>query len=226
MKEKEKPSERERRDWVIILIILLFGFLCVILAGERAVRFSPDWKLNTNMMSNLDPDSNFLTDKPVNLYEPLNPAILTQPAWASLFLTPGAVFETGTPLPPPTNTPLGTNTPLPTLYLSPTALLPSPTNTLVYFPPPPLPTSTPKKPPPPTATTPPTLTPTTPPMLTPTTPPTLIPTVPPPIADLQITKTDGVVVYKANDILNYTIVVTNNGPSGVTNATVQDTLTS
>jgi uncharacterized repeat protein (TIGR01451 family) len=45
-----------------------------------------------------------------------------------------------------------------------------------------------------------------------------------PRADLSITKTDGVISVKPNDALTYTIVVSNNGPSGVTGATVTDTM--
>lgn len=43
-------------------------------------------------------------------------------------------------------------------------------------------------------------------------------------SDLAITKTDGVSTYVPGNSLTYTIVVTNNGPSDVTNATVTDNL--
>src|SRR5438477_120148 len=43
-----------------------------------------------------------------------------------------------------------------------------------------------------------------------------------PIADLVITKTDGVLTVNANGSTTYTVVVTNNGPSDVTNAPVTD----
>lgn len=42
--------------------------------------------------------------------------------------------------------------------------------------------------------------------------------------DLAITKTDGLTEITLNSLLTYTIVVTNNGPTAVTNATVADTL--
>ena len=106
-----KEVEHERRDWIIILIILLFGFLCVLLAGDWALRFSSRWTLNTDMGSNLNPDSDFLTNRPVNLFEPLDPAILTQPVWLDVFLTPGASFLTRTPQPTFTSTPTITGTP-------------------------------------------------------------------------------------------------------------------
>ena len=44
-----------------------------------------------------------------------------------------------------------------------------------------------------------------------------------PAADLSITKTDGVVAVTPGGITTYTIVVTNNGPSAVTGATITDT---
>ncbi|NWG00533.1 MAG: IPTL-CTERM sorting domain-containing protein, partial [Thermoanaerobaculaceae bacterium] len=44
-----------------------------------------------------------------------------------------------------------------------------------------------------------------------------------PEADLAITKTDGTTTYTPGGTLTYTIVVTNNGPSDVTGATVTDT---
>ena len=144
MNGKGKTSEHERRDWIIILIVLLFGFLCVILAGERAIRFAPNWKLDTNMQSNLDPDSDFLTNKPVGYHGPLDPSILTQPSRINVFQTPCAFFETRVPQ-VPTNTPTVTNTPIPTLFFSPTAIRPSPTSTSVIFPP--FPTSTRTSPP-------------------------------------------------------------------------------
>ena len=45
-----------------------------------------------------------------------------------------------------------------------------------------------------------------------------------PQADLAITKTDGVASVSAPGTTTYTIVVTNNGPSNVTGATVSDVL--
>ena len=44
------------------------------------------------------------------------------------------------------------------------------------------------------------------------------------VADLSITKTDGVASATAGGSTTYTIVVTNNGPSGVTGATISDVL--
>lgn len=246
MNGKGKASEHERRDWIIILIVLLFGFLCVIIAGEQAIRFSPNWKLDTNMQSNLDPDSDFLTNKPVGYHGALDPAILTQPSWINVFLTPGAFFETRVPQ-VPTNTPTGTNTPIPPLFFTPTAI--RPTSTSFIFPP--IPTSTRTSPPAtsvvsptrtpintatqtpvhsPTATGTATQTPSPSPTATRTAtqtpspsptatniPPTLIP------VDLSITKTDGATTYRENSSVTYAIVVSNSaGPNAVNGALVTD----
>lgn len=147
MAQQEKAPERERRDWIIILIILLIGFLCVILAGGWAIRFAPTWKLDTNMGSKIDPNSVFLTSRPSGFIEPLDPSILTQPAWINLFLTPGASVPTSAPVTSlPTNTSVATITAISTIIPpTNTPAGPSPTNTSIYFPPP---TNTPKPPPP------------------------------------------------------------------------------
>jgi hypothetical protein len=155
-----KASEQERRDWFIIPLILGIGFLCVIIAGQWALRFSPSWKLNADMDSNLDPNSDFLTRRPNGFIEPIDPSILTEPVWINLFLTPGASLLTGTPFPQAkitssfttttstiTQAPFKTSTP--TRIASATNInivIASPTNTFVYYPP----TSTPQ--PKPTAT--------------------------------------------------------------------------
>lgn len=209
--QQGKTAERERRDWIIILVILLFGFLCLFLAGGWAIRLAPSWKLDTNMRSNLDPDSDFLTNRPVSYYEPLDPSILTQPVWADIYLTPGAVFPTR--VPPLTNTPAGTNTPLPAIVNSPTAtrlpsgtpttILPTPTQTSIFFPPA-TSTATPR----PSAST-------------PVTPATTQPSAP--TANLRITMSDGTSTYTVGGTLTYTITASHmGGATNVNGATVTD----
>lgn len=203
--QQGKTAERERRDWIVILVILLFGFLCLFLAGGWAVRFDPSWKLDTNMKSNLDPDSDFLTNRPVGYFEPLDPSILTQPVWANIYLTPGAVFQTRTPPPPPpTNPPTGTNTPFPTLASSPTATrLPSSTPVVIL----PSPTRTPSNAPPVT--------------FTPVTPATTQPSAQ--TANLRITMVDNTTTYTVGGTITYTITASHmGGPTNVNGATVTD----
>jgi uncharacterized repeat protein (TIGR01451 family) len=198
--------EKERRDYgIIIILILLLGFICIILASGWALRFAPSWKLNTNMGSNLDPNSDFLTSQPVGFLEPLDPSILTQPAWIDIFLTPGISLSTRTPLPTSTATlvPVKTSTPVPTLFVPATntlvVVVVRPTNTQIYYPPPPS-TSTPQS----TASD--------------------TPVAPLPSADMQISKTDGVTTYNPSGTLTYTVTVRNNGADAVTGAVVTDNI--
>jgi hypothetical protein len=78
MKPKKSKPERERnerQDWAIVLAILLIGLCCVAGAGQYALRLAPNWMLDADMGSNLDLNSEFLTSKPVDFFEPLDPAI-------------------------------------------------------------------------------------------------------------------------------------------------------
>src|SRR6476620_7822612 len=143
-----KVPEQERRDWIMIPLILGIGFLCVIIAGQWALRFSPSWKLNANMDSMLDPNSDFLTHRPSGFIEPVDPSILTEPVWINLFLTPGGTFPARTLIPgtegtsfrtpttPQTQTPLKTSTTVNLASATNTQVISaSPTNTFVYYPP-------------------------------------------------------------------------------------------
>jgi hypothetical protein len=140
-----RVPEREQRDWFLIPLILGIGFLLVILAGGWALRFSPHWMLNADMASNLDPNRDFLTRRPGGLIEPVDPSILTAPIWINLYLTPGAKFSTGTPVPgtdgksliDPTATqaPSQTSTLISVAATHTHIIIVSPTNTFVPFPP-------------------------------------------------------------------------------------------
>src|SRR5215207_4260173 len=131
-----KVPEHEGRDWAIIAVIILIGFLCVLLAGYWALRFAPSWQLTADMGSKLDPLSDFLTRRPGGFVEPVDPSILTQPVWINVFLTPGAIFSTRPP----------NATTTPAFFLTPTRIASAThtgvfvasatnTSTLVYFPP-------------------------------------------------------------------------------------------
>ncbi len=130
-----KAIDRERLDWtVVVIIILVIGLVCVIVAGQLALRFSPAWQLATNMESHLDPNSNYLTSRPSGFIEPVDSSILTQPGWID-FLTPGVSIITSTPFPTITVT----SSASPTMVSSETAthtaiVAASPTNTLVFIP--------------------------------------------------------------------------------------------
>ena len=201
-----KEIEHERRDWVIVFVILLLGLLCVFLASGLALRFAPSWQLNTNMGSDLNPNGDYLT-RPSGVVEAIDSAIQTPPVWMGFFLTEGAVVPTRIRM-TPTPAPLATSTrvvPSATRYSTGT-----PTNTLVYVP------FTP------TATSKPAFTKTSAPTSTATPAPTAIATNIPLFADLQITLTDNSVDYNPNGSIQYTIVVSNSpsSPSGATGASL------
>ena len=230
-----KVPEHEGRDWAIIAVIILIGFVCVLLAGYWALRFAPSWQLTADMESKLDPNSDFLTRRPGGFVEPVDPSILTQPVWINVFLTPGAIFSTR---PPNAST-------TPALFLTPTRIASATqifvasathTSTLVYFPPTRTATSYPANTRTPIFTSAPTnastatmytstftatATPTT------TSTPSYTPTnITPPEADLQITKDDNATTYVSNGTLTYTVTVANSGPSAVVGAVIADNIPS
>lgn len=215
-----KTIERERHDWIIIPIILVIGFLFVMVAGQWALRFSPRWQLDANMESNLDPNSDFLTNQPNGFIEPVDPSILTQPGWINVFLTPGAAFVTGTPPLAASPTLPATPTMIPQVT-STTEITAIPTSTVISLPWIPTPTSKPPNTNHPTETYTPTSTATATPTATQTPTPT---DTTPPIADLQIIKNDGASTYVANGTLTYTLTITNAGPSGIVDAVVTDNI--
>jgi hypothetical protein len=141
-----KAPEGERRDWLIVLLILLFGFLCILIAGQWALRFAPRWSLNTDMESGLDPNSAFLTRRPGGFIEPIDSGILTPPAWIDVFLTPGAIFPTRAMPLTSTSTSAQPTATFPVVVSATGGIVvtASPTNTSVFLPPPP--SSTPRPP--------------------------------------------------------------------------------
>jgi hypothetical protein len=144
-----KEFEHERPDWIIVTIILVIGFLCVIAAGQLALRFAPFWQLPASMDSRIDPDSGSPLGQPDGSIPPVGAGILTRPAWMDVYLTPGATFVTGTPIPPATSTrvssPTSTRMSTATDTARPTQ---SPTNTFIYIPPSRTPTALPTDVPP------------------------------------------------------------------------------
>lgn len=172
--------KRERRDWTLLIFIIPLGIFLIIIVGQIAVRLAPNWSVNADMNSNLEPDPN--AAQPFALLQPILPQILTPMAWMENYLTPGAAiyfppFMTLEPTVTPTPTEAAptqvSDTPAPTASETPSPTSTSATGTAS-------PTDTPEGTEPPgggggSSTPPPTTSPTTP----PTTPP---PTTPPPTA--------------------------------------------
>ena len=225
-----KRSEGERRGWTLVVVFLLIGLLCVIVAGNLAIRFAPHWTLQADVRSRLNPDSAYFTAQPGFVLPPLDPAILTPPVWINVFLTPGQIIPTRTSK--ATATP-GEITAEPTQPLPTTSQTATPIPTFIYF------TATQTSRPAATITSEPptfvmqTSSPTATGILKP--PHTSTSTLPvstaltpsnTPLsqADLQITKSNGVLAYAPGSTLTYTVVVSNNGPGNVRSAVVSDAI--
>lgn len=193
-----KADNHERRDRSLLIFIVPMALLLMMIVGQVAIRVLPRWSVNVGMRSNLDPDT--ASARPVSLFQPLLPQILTPMSWAESFLDPGqqisfppfvVIEPTSTPSPLPVSptatqpTAIPTD-PSPTSTTSPT-ITASPIPTTPYVPPPTSTTNPPDDPsdPPPTPSptntpTPlPTDTPTPTPSATDTPTPTPSPTVPP-----------------------------------------------
>lgn len=213
-----KRSDGERSGWILVAVFLLIGLLCVIAAGNLAVRFAPRWTLQANMRSRLNPDSAYSTSLPGYVLPPMDPAILTPPIWINVFLTPGEKVPTRTPKAMATP---GEVTAGPTHIPSMTVATASPTGTFIYF------TATPSpRPGTPVTVKPGTSTATQASGAT-SLPPTVIVTTslppsntPVPQADLQIEIDDGVSTYSAGNTLTYTVLVSNKGSGNINGAVV------
>ncbi len=182
-----RMSERDRRDWSLLVFIVPLGILLMLIAGQFAMRIIPQWILNTGMGSSLEVET---AGGQMAIIQPLfNIQILTPYSWQNTYLTPNA--DSGFSFPPfvvlepsatpsPTEVPPSTETATPpptTVSPSPSATTVTPSATVVVTattPPPPEDTSTPP-------TDIPTDIPTTSPTVSPTVSPTISPTAPPPI---------------------------------------------
>ena len=87
-------GKNERRGWILVAVLLLIGLLCVILAGNLAIRFAPRWSVQADMRSRINLDGAYYTPQPSYNLPPLDPAILTPPVWINFFLTPGQSIPT------------------------------------------------------------------------------------------------------------------------------------
>ena len=137
-----RRTERDRRDWSLLVFVVPLGILLMLLAGQLAMRIIPWWILNADMRSALSVDGQAA---PIPLF---NAQILTPFAWQDTYLTPsvgdGFVYPPFIVIEPsvvigtlPTNVPGTTSTPQAPI---PTATQPRSTATLNS--PPPLRTAT------------------------------------------------------------------------------------
>ena len=148
-----RMSERDRRDWSLLVFIVPLGILLMLIAGQFAMRIIPQWILNTGMGSSLEVET---AGGQMAIIQPLfNIQILTPYSWQNTYLTPNA--DSGFSFPPfvvlePSATPSPTGVPpstetatLPPTTVSPSATTVTPSATVVVTAttPPPQDTSTP-----------------------------------------------------------------------------------
>lgn len=217
-------TNRERRDWTLIIFIIPIGIILMMIAGRIAVRIVPQWSVNADMESLLDPQ--IAPKQQVGFVQPVLPEILTPLGWFDTFLTPNSDSGSDIVFPPfvvfePTSTPSPTTSPepSPTVTETPTASAspsPSPSPTTVTTVPSATKTKDPDKTPKPPTATPPTATPptATPPPITSTIDPSLTLVTPAP-PDINVGAPDGIPGgvqpgnYVVMDISINPVVVTN-----------------
>ncbi len=83
-----REEHRERKDWSVILLLLFFGILLMLVAGQRAIQLLSHWSVSADMGSNLNP--NLPYQRVAGGVQPLDPAILTPAPWNDTYLTPGS----------------------------------------------------------------------------------------------------------------------------------------
>ena len=134
-----KPHYQEDREWLLILLLLLLGGICLQGVARAATRLPSLWTASTNMYSKLNPDESYEAQWRM-IVEPLRPEIMTPPVWSTgTYLTPEKRGKGPVVSPAslgPTRTPEPTETPKPPEVAQPTRV-PEPTQEIK-------PTETPK----------------------------------------------------------------------------------
>lgn len=129
-------SQNRRRDWGVIIFILPFGVLLMLFVGQLAIRMNPNWIVEGEMKSYLDPQTAAKQDQLI--VPAISGDILTPASWWDTFLTPVGDSGPGLVFPPfvifepsatPSVTPSPTNaSPTPSVTASATST-PAPSST-------------------------------------------------------------------------------------------------
>ena len=118
-----KPRYQENREWLLILLLLLLGGICLQGVARAATRLPSLWTASTDMYSKLDPDESYEVQWRM-IVEPLRPEIMTPPVWSTgTYLTPEKRGKGPVVSPTsfgPTRTPEPTETPRPSEGAQPT----------------------------------------------------------------------------------------------------------
>jgi len=116
-----KPRYQDR-EWLLILLPLLLGGICLQGVARAATRLPSLWTASTNMYSKLDPDESYEVQWRM-IVEPLRPEIMTPPVWSpgtsltpekkgkGLVVSPASFGPTRTSTPGPGGTDRGPSTP-------------------------------------------------------------------------------------------------------------------
>jgi hypothetical protein len=80
-----KASDRDRKDWVLLLLFLPFGVLLMLFAGRKATQLLQYWNLRADMGSSIDPNG---LPPGSNSFGAVRPEIGTPASWNDTFLTP------------------------------------------------------------------------------------------------------------------------------------------
>lgn len=75
---RDRDQERKRRDWLVFLLILLLGFVCLLITAQLAVKPDRVWQVYANMLSELKPDATLYAGQ--GGIPPLRPEVLTPPS--------------------------------------------------------------------------------------------------------------------------------------------------
>jgi len=81
-----KSSDRDRNDWVLLLLFLPFGVLLMLFAGQKATQLLQYWNLRADMGSSINPNG---LPPGHDSFGAVRPEILTPAGWNDTFLTPG-----------------------------------------------------------------------------------------------------------------------------------------
>ena len=87
-----KLSRQDRREWLIFTIFLLIGIFLLQFVANIAVAVPPNWRVQSNMDSKLNPDKDFNIQLNSSIEEIL-PEIITPPAWEVSSLLTVEPFE-------------------------------------------------------------------------------------------------------------------------------------
>jgi uncharacterized repeat protein (TIGR01451 family) len=123
-----KEPRQNRRDLLLILLLVPLGMLCMFITGQMAIQLKPFWQLEADLRSLLNPTANFLVNDQ-GLFEPVNTDIPPAQHRPELLLTPSAIIPTSAFIVIPTPV-REEDTPVPTLGIVTPVLTPPPTPTI------------------------------------------------------------------------------------------------